>query len=201
MFYIKVQIKIDVTSIQNKLRIDVLYIFLFKKVTQQYLVDFEYVLDLLDSYFRIPLDSSDGKINWYSHFLNKLSHTIKRSTNFFPYLDYCIIDKLTWLSTIGLEEADKTGFYTGSLWAMKGIFLSLLTSKVKLRDLQLNINPDFSHKVLSSQFSCILRIKIVHIIRIRISLFLARVRGYYRGKRQTKIFKSPYRRFDANSHG
>lgn len=201
MAYIKVQIKVDVTSIQNKLRIDVIYIFLFKKVTQQYLVDFEYVLDLIDSFFRIPEDSMDGKINWYKHFLNKFSYTISRTTKFHPYLDYSIIDKLTWMSTIGLEEADKTGFYTGSFWAVKGILLSLLTNKFKIKDLQFNINPDFSHQVFSSQFSCILRIKIVHIIRIRLAIFLAKMRGYYCGKRQKAIFKSPYRKFDANCHG
>ncbi len=189
MSHTKIQLEIKVTSIHTKLRIDFVYIFLFKKVSQQYLVDLDFILNLLESYFRKSSDDEKEEDSWYRHFLYKLKYTQDNINTFYYYFRRLKVEELTWISTIGLGEADQTGFYSGSLWAFKGMCMSFLSKKAKLRDFRININPDFSNRILSSQFSCILRIRIVHIIPISISVLLSKARGYYYGIRKATAIK------------
>lgn len=200
--YAKIQIEITVTSIHTQLRIDVVYIFWFKKAHQQYFVDLDIILNLIESYIKDPSNDKENSNRGIRHYFEKFNATQEELKTFYYYLKRFRIDEITWETTIGLRDADKTGLYSGSLWALKGVLLSVLSSITKLKDFRINITPDFANYKISSEFSCILRIRLVHIIRINILRWLSKIRGYYNGIRSTrKTNWSSHRKFDENCHG
>lgn len=198
----KIQIEINVTSIQSQLRIDFVYIFWFKEAQQQFFIDLDNILNLIEAYIKDSSNDKESSSRGVRHYFEKFNATKEELDTFYYYLKRFKIDEFTWETTIGLQDADKTGFYSGSLWALKGVLISLLSSITKLKTFRINITPDFSKFEISSQINCILRIRIVHIIRIRVLLWLSKIRGYYNGIRSTtKTNESSHRRFNENCHG
>lgn len=202
--YAKIHIEINVASIHSQLRIDVVYVFWYKKSHQEYSVDLNIILSLIESF---PRESSndhkeESGSGIISGFLDKFINTKDNLISIYDFLKKTKVDEFTWESTIGLQDADKTGLLSGSLWALKGIVISLLSSIARLKSYQINVTPNFQYYEIKSQFRCILRIRIVHIIRISIERWLLKFRGYYHGIRSSgKENGSSHRRFDENCYG
>ena len=71
------------------------------------------------------------------------------------------IKTLEWLTVLGRDDAMETALLFGSLWALKGGFISLLTDFFPVHKINLQVNPVFNQNYISSQLRCRLRTRIV----------------------------------------
>lgn len=94
---------------------------------------------------------------------------------------YLIIERLDWSSGIGLNDAMYTAIGSGGLWAIKGVLVGFLSSKSRLQDINLRVEPDFNEEKAVSRLYCILKMRIVHIILITFYFLVLIVRGYFNG--------------------
>lgn len=124
------------------------------------------------------------------HDYKKLAKTI---------LHYTIVEKIDWNTDIGLQDAMYTGISTGILWAIKGILVSLINLNSRLEKLHLQVTPDFNKEILRTNLSCIIKIRIVHIIFVTVYLLFLIVRGYFNGYKPGKAEPS-YRRTYKNGY-
>lgn len=105
----------------------------------------------------------------------------------FSYLFKSIkIDDLNWKTQIGNADYMLTGIYTGTAWAIKGALLSVLSHKISLLKIQLQVIPNFGQTILESRINCIAELKIVHIIIISILALYLKIRGWIHGTTGTK---------------
>lgn len=111
-------------------------------------------------------------------------------------LKYLVVEKIDWKTNIGLQDAMYTGIGTGNLWAFKGILVSLISINSRLEKLHLEVIPDFNEQIFRSDLSCIISMRIVHIIFIRVYLFFLIVRGYLNGYRPGKTKPSHRRTYE-----
>lgn len=128
----------------------------------------------------------------------KMENILSRYLEIIPYshlklfFQYALIKKVTWVSDIGWEEADKTGYYTGVLWAVKSIVLTFINNQYRIYDYDIDVYPHFDKSIFTSNLSCILRIRLVHIMLISVLLLSVKVRGPYNGARANASVESSY---------
>lgn len=94
---------------------------------------------------------------------------------------YLVVERLDWSSGIGLNDAMYTAIGSGGLWAIKGMLVGFLSSKSRLQDINLQVEPDFNGEKVVSHLYCILKMRIVHIILITFYFLVLIVRGYFNG--------------------
>jgi hypothetical protein len=97
-----------------------------------------------------------------------------------------VVEKLDWHSSIGTNDAMYTALGTGGIWAIKGILTGLLSSRTRLQDINLQVEPDFDSTRFNSRLYCILKMRIAHIILIALHYVVLTVRGYINGFRAGK---------------
>ncbi|MDD3023930.1 MAG: DUF2953 domain-containing protein [Syntrophomonadaceae bacterium] len=98
-------------------------------------------------------------------------------------LKYILIDELNWKTVIGMEDAMYTALSTGSIWACKGTLISYLKNKQRLKQFEINVEPDFSAQVLLSELDCIIKLRIGHIIHIAVLLLNLLLKEQYQAKK------------------
>jgi hypothetical protein len=103
-------------------------------------------------------------------------HTLTNRT-----LRYVTVDKLEWKSLTGREDAMMTALSTGFLWMLKGSIMGPLSSKCRLKTVHIKVVPDYSKSVFFTTFTCILKIRIVHIIIIASYAIVIKVRWWMNG--------------------
>jgi len=96
-------------------------------------------------------------------------------------LRYTVVDKLEWISTVGSKDALYTALSTGLCWTIKGIAIGALSSQCRLRNIVLDVKPNFVTPAFFSSFTCILKIRMVHIITIVIYAIVIKVRWCING--------------------
>lgn len=96
-------------------------------------------------------------------------------------LRYMIVDRLEWISTVGSKDALYTALSTGMCWTLKGILIGVLSSRCSLRHLLVDVRPDFANPVFLSSFTCILKMRLVHIMIIEIYAIVIKVRWCMNG--------------------
>ncbi len=79
-------------------------------------------------------------------------------------LGHITVNKLEWKTTVGFQDAFHTAISTGVFWAIKGTFISMLSSKCHLNNLVVDVRPNFTNPIFLSSFICIFKIRTVHII-------------------------------------
>lgn len=89
---------------------------------------------------------------------------------------YIIIDKFSWRTRVGLDDAMYTALAAGSIWAFKGSLLSFLSTRKQLKLFTIEVQPDFSSQILTTHLNCILKVRIGHIILVDIFLLVHRFR-------------------------
>lgn len=77
-----------------------------------------------------------------------------------------VFDKIEIKSEFGFNDAMKTGIFTGLYNGFVYSVLGVIHHNSKLRDMQVNLNPDFEKKCFNNRFCCILHIKTAHIMII-----------------------------------
>ena len=96
-------------------------------------------------------------------------------------LKYLIIEEIDWETIIGVNNAMHTAIFSGSLWAIKGSLISIISRVSHLKKVSINIKPDFNGNTQWSRLYCILKMRVVHIILIIAYYFILKVRGYLSG--------------------
>jgi hypothetical protein len=96
-------------------------------------------------------------------------------------LQNIIVEKLEWISIVGSKDALYTALGTGMCWTLKGIVISAIGSQCSLRHILLDVKPDFTNQGFSSNFKCILKIRLVNIIRIETHAIAIKVRWCING--------------------
>ncbi len=116
------------------------------------------------------------------------------------FFHYAIVEEMNWESKIGLQDAMYTGIFTGVLWAIKGIFSSMISMNSRVEQFHLKVDPVYSQEIFTTILHCIIKIRIVHIIFIAVYMLFMIVRGYINGYRPGKT-ESSYRGAYENSYG
>lgn len=76
------------------------------------------------------------------------------------------VQKLTWKSWVGLDDAMLTAISSGVLWGLKGAVINYLSRASVIRAFKLEVHPDFCAFRCYSQLDCIFKIRLVHYIYI-----------------------------------
>jgi hypothetical protein len=115
---------------------------------------------------------------------------------------YLILQRLDWKSCCSTGDAMYTGLLTGVIWSIKGIVVGLLNKWIEMKELNLNVAPDFNFikPRLKSEITGIFKIRLVHIIFIAYLMLVWIVRGYYNGNAIRKWNRSSYRESYENCH-
>jgi len=96
-------------------------------------------------------------------------------------LGFTVVENLEWRTTVGGRDAMQTALGAGFLWALKAWIVAYISSQAKLEQLHLAVNPDFAKDRFTSKISCILKMRIVHIITIAICILVLKVRWWMNG--------------------
>lgn len=96
-------------------------------------------------------------------------------------LAFTVVEKLEWKTTVGASDAMQTALHTGYLWAFKSWIIAFISTQSQLKHLQLVVEPDFVKSIFLSKFTCILKMRIVHIITIAIYILVWKVRWWMNG--------------------
>lgn len=176
--FFNISFSLNIVAVDSQLEVELVFLFLFKKSQTNYSLNKENLFSIWD-FSKEDLAGPNRLDNFKKDFLDFINRSEDLQT-IINYLRYANLRKLEWKSYIGLGDAAQTGFFTGVLWAFKGACLSLLRQDKRF-SFQINIYPNFTNANLCSQLTCILRIRIVHIILIGIAFLFAKVRGEYYG--------------------
>jgi hypothetical protein len=73
---------------------------------------------------------------------------------------------LTWITTLGLEDAAATGLMVGLVWCVKGMLVSILQSQLTSAVIRptIEVIPSFQQACFCTNLHCILSIRVVHLI-------------------------------------
>lgn len=101
-------------------------------------------------------------------------------------------ERIFWQSKIGTGDAAETGILTGLIWGVKSTFLGSILRYVSLNTLPIvNVIPLYNQRYLSSEFECILRIRVGHAMLAGIRLLprIWKAKGG-EGKWQSILFRA-----------
>jgi len=97
---------------------------------------------------------------------------------FFSYLIQKIqVKNITWKSNIGLDDAALTGIASGLFWMVKGLIVSFASNYKNTDDINIDITPYFDKAVFETDFYCIIKLKLAHIIIASLKGVKAKFKG------------------------
>lgn len=101
--------------------------------------------------------------------IRNIYYKVKKYKDTFTEIFKYIIKKidfssLRWSSKIGLGDAALTGITNGLVWIIIGTLLNIILNHKDIKEMSINIYPDFNENILEIDFFCIIKLKIVHII-------------------------------------
>lgn len=182
LLYIKVRVNVEFSANPGNSKFVIEVDSIFKRLKNNYpLHDTEFISNSIVRVWEKRQDknedpSPDEKKKLPSGYYSLILFAAKR----------IVVEKLDWQSCIGTNDAMYTALGTGGIWAIKGILTGLLSSKTRLQDINLQVEPDFDNARLNSRIYCILKMRIVHIILIALHFVVLIVRGYINGFRAGK---------------
>ena len=179
LLYIKVNIKVEFFTSPGNTMLTVRASCFSKELQKRYpLRDFNTILSYLTDAWKKRQE--DKKSKETTREKRSLDPSIYYSLVNFG-AKYLVIERLDWSSGIGLNSAMYTAISSGGLWAIKGMLVGFLSSKSRLQDINLQVEPDFNGEKVVSHLYCILKMRIVHIILITFYFLVLIVRGYFNG--------------------
>lgn len=96
-------------------------------------------------------------------------------------LSFTVVEKLEWKTTAGGHDAMYAALRTGCFWALQSWVVVFISTHCRLNRLQLAVEPDFANNIFISNFACILKMRIVHIIIIVLYILAWKVRWWIDG--------------------
>lgn len=98
-------------------------------------------------------------------------------------LRFAIVERLEWKSTVGSRDALHTALAAGAGWALQGVIIGMLSNKCRLQRVEMDVRPDFTNPAFFSRLSCILKLRMVHIMIIELYVLVLKVRWWINGIR------------------
>ncbi|MGI6487968.1 MAG: DUF2953 domain-containing protein [Syntrophomonadaceae bacterium] len=98
------------------------------------------------------------------------------------------VKELRWETCIGSVDAMQTGLLAGGAWSIKGVLMAYISNKIPVREVFLNVVPQFNREGFTTSFYCIFQLKVVHIIITSLIIRLAR-RSKHADQRYTAAAK------------
>lgn len=188
LFYFRVNVSVDFYTSPGNTVLTVKAISRFYQMQKR--IPLRDLTSIWDKHQKNQEDQNKDKAKlWLGDYLRLGNFAIK----------HLVVEKLDWKSYIGVGDAMITALSTGSLWAVKGMLTGFLSSRARLLELSLIVEPDFNNEKLVSHINCILKMRIVHIILIALFFRVLIVRGYINGWTTGKT-NSSYRRFNENRY-
>ncbi len=178
LLYIKVNIRIELVTSPGNTMLTIKASYFSKELQKRYpLRDFNTILNYLTDAWKKRREKKDKE--------DTQSKGNLSTGSYYPLFNfgvrYLVIERLDWSSSIGLNDAMYTAIGSGGLWALKGMLVGFLSSKSRLQDVNLQVEPDFNGEKVVSRLYCILKMRIVHIILITFYFLVLIVRGYFNG--------------------
>lgn len=91
------------------------------------------------------------------------------------------ISELQWHTIIGTGDAMYTGLSIGCIWTLKGTLITLLGRAGQTARIRVEVQPDFEGQHISSELTCIFKLRIAHIILIVIRMTAYKIGRYLDG--------------------
>lgn len=99
------------------------------------------------------------------------------------------LEKLNWHTAIGTGDAAETGVLTGAGWGIKSTILGFVSQYITLRSIpNIHVQPHFQETKVESEFLCMIRFRIGHIIIAGIRMLIN-----LRKRRDTKWQNTPFK--------
>ncbi|UJL45075.1 DUF2953 domain-containing protein [Virgibacillus sp. NKC19-16] len=101
----------------------------------------------------------------FDSFQGDLREAIELLRELNPFVDYILkntyVHKLKWLTAGGTGDASSTGIAAGGVWAIKGIFIGIITEKSNLTCKPvIRVSPHFQQQHFLSTFDCMVSLKL-----------------------------------------
>lgn len=196
LIYIRAEVIIDVREDKSLKGISLKIHSLFYKLNKQY----DYTdphLRLMESILISALIKSSIRINTQNAssfdykkilaFLKDFSSqmqsslTLKNRKILALVLRFAIVERLEWNSTVGSRDALHTALAAGAGWALQGMIIGLLSNKCRLQRVKMDVRPDYTAPAFFSRISCILKMRLVHIMIIELYTLVLKVRWCING--------------------
>lgn len=87
------------------------------------------------------------------------------------------IETIIWETKIGYSDAAVCALATGCLWAIKSIIINYIYSKYKLIKFKYDVNTIYNENVFEIDFDCIIKFKVISIIKGILFSLLSIVKG------------------------
>lgn len=143
---IYVDCHVNNTCLQYEWNIRLYRIPIFRRM---YVHDFDQELDQVEQFIQ------QGDFN---SLIQYISNMRKKGL---PILKHARVKMLDWRTEIGTGDATSTATVVGSLWTLKGIFVSILNTHVsKYNKPDLHITPHFNTYKFETHFTCMLSIQL-----------------------------------------
>lgn len=86
-----------------------------------------------------------------------------------------LIEEFKLIIIVGLNDAFWTGIISGIIWTLLGNIESFISNKYKVSNKYLFVKPDYLKEVLDIDFLCIISLKTVHAIIVRLTYIISRI--------------------------
>ncbi len=125
-------------------------------------------------------------------FLPKIVGSLLQNSQIFTLLSFTVIEKMEWFSVIGGQDPCDAAIKSGITWGIKGSLLGWLSVHCKIDYLKAYVQPNFANPEYTSNFRCILKMRLVHIIIIELFVIVLKVRWWIDGFRAANPAQSSY---------
>ena len=99
------------------------------------------------------------------NFREILEHVIRFNVVLRKFLRKITIKEFHWSTVVGVGDAALTGMLTGSLWAVKGSIIGLLSRYFQMKEIpKIMILPQFQQMIIQTELSCMFQFRIGHAI-------------------------------------
>lgn len=128
-------------------------------------------------------------------FLEKVIHLHVIVKKFMRHIS---VHKLEWKSLVGLGDAAHTGIAVGTIWALKGGIIGIVSKYMKLMSTpNVMVTPYFQENLLQTRFECMISFRIGYAIVAALSV----VKYWRNTKGGSQLVRTSNSRLNDNSYG
>ncbi|MBS4536236.1 DUF2953 domain-containing protein [Clostridium sp. D2Q-14] len=144
-------------------------------------IKFKLIRDIETKKKSLNKKKKDVSISFLMNSWKKL-YKHKNLYNFMTYFKNYILNKIRiedfyFVTKIGHNDAAVSAFISGILWSIKSIILCYIYKKYKLINFKYDVNTIYNKNIFEIDFNCIVKFKIVYIIKGFIFSILSIMKG------------------------
>ncbi len=112
------------------------------------------------------MESKTKKYNYFSKYYN----LYKKPAKYFWKNIKSVTIK--WITNIGFNDAATTGIISSVLWTLKYTILSFVFKEKLIKNIYIDVIPEFNENKFKTKFVCIIESKVVHIIIVSLWILI-----------------------------